>query len=167
MTDGKTTGNDPAPAPSTGKIDRRDRIDLPLCADEPSSPGTRRYQRVIDQGYRLLNQQKEYEKKEKEHKEGQRRRKPKKPPQPTLYQKVRIEHLIGKYYQSQNMLGEAAEHFRRAAELALKIPDLALYAQLKHYGKPRMHQRRSQQTILSGIRGCQRRLERLAQTSIP
>jgi hypothetical protein len=78
-----------------------------------------------------LNQQKEYEKKEKEHKEGRRRRKPKKPPQPTLYQKVRIEHLIGKYYQSQNMLGDAAEHFRRAAELALKIPDLALYAQLK------------------------------------
>ena len=30
------------------------------------------------------------------------------------------------------MLGEAAEHFRRAAELAKQIPDLALYAQLKH-----------------------------------
>ena len=30
------------------------------------------------------------------------------------------------------MLAEAAEHFRRAAELAQQIPDLALYAQLKH-----------------------------------
>ena len=131
MTDGKTTNNDPALGLLPGMIDRRDRMDLPFCEDEPSLPGTRRYQRVIDHGYRLLNQQKEYEKKEKEHKEGQRRRKPKKPPLPTLYQQVRIEHLIGKYYQSQNMLIEAAEHFRRAAELAKQIPDLALYAQLK------------------------------------
>jgi len=132
MTDGDSNGDNSSPAFPPGMIDRRDRINLPLCKDEPSPPGVRRYQRVIDQGYRLLDQKKEYEKKEKEYREKRRTRKPKKPPQMAPYQKVRVEYLIGEYYQSQNMLIEAAEHFRRAAELAQQIPDLALYAQLKH-----------------------------------
>ncbi len=78
-----------------------------------------------------MDQKKEYEKKEKEYREKRSTRKPKKPSQMTPYQKVRVEYLIGEYYQSQNMLYEAAEHFCRAAELAHQIPDLALYAQLK------------------------------------
>ena len=65
MTDGKTTDNDLASGLLPGMIDRRDRIDLPLCEDETSPPGTRRYQRVIDQGYRLLNQKRSTEKGER------------------------------------------------------------------------------------------------------
>lgn len=93
-------------------LDRRDRLKYASCADEPSQPESLLSQRLLDDAYDLLHRGESL-------------------PLP-LYQRVRIEYLNGRYYDAQNMFVAATEHYRRGAELARQIPDLALYAQLKY-----------------------------------
>lgn len=116
--------------------DRRDRLSLSVCKDEPSHPDFASFQLVLDQAYRfkargaladawqLLGR--------KAHLSMSR------------YQTARTEYLSGEYCRSRELLvpeserGEkrallvaAAEHFRLGAEAARQIPDWAMYAQLK------------------------------------
>lgn len=122
-----------------GMIDRRDRLEHPMCADEPTPYPE--YQQVLNQAYDLREQGKISQVfallAAASHL-------PK-----TLYQEVRTEFLLGEYYKaqdqvkepaqqsepipttSQDFLGEATDHYARGADIAGGIPDLALVAQLK------------------------------------
>ncbi|HEY1387756.1 MAG TPA: hypothetical protein VGF38_04360 [Ktedonobacterales bacterium] len=123
------------------RLDRRDRLDLAACADEPSADPV--YQPILDAAY--------------DHKNKKRRklgkvyrllmRKKRLPMSP--YQRVRTEYLIAEYYRElayeldklgapevereDDPFGQAADHYRQAAEIAREIPDAALVAQLKAY----------------------------------
>lgn len=119
-----------------GQADRRDRLSLSVCEDEPTHPDFASFQLVLDQAYRfnargslvdawqLLGR--------KAHLSMSR------------YQRARTEYLSGEYCRSQELLlpeskrdekrallVEAAEHFRHGAEAARLIPDWAMYTQLK------------------------------------
>src|SRR5262249_9380448 len=121
------------------QLDRRDRLDYPSCADEPFADPV--YQRIIDAAY--VHKGKKRRKLGKVYRLLMRnRRLPMSP-----YQRVRSEYLIAEYYREldreldkrgvpeaereDDPLGQAADHFRCAAEIADEIADGALVAQLK------------------------------------
>lgn len=121
-----------------GRLNRRDRLEYPMCEDEPSDAA---YQPILDTAYAfkyeknlrlgnvydLLEQNKHLDM--------------------SLYQKVRTEFLFAEYFmevdseldargvpdyeRDQDPVGKAIEHYRLAADIAWEIPDRALYAQLK------------------------------------
>lgn len=116
--------------------DRRDRLSLSVCDDEPWHPDCASFQLILDQAYsfkargsladawRLLRR--------KAHLSM------------SHYQTARTEYLAGEYCRSQELLlpeserdekrvllVKAAEHFRLGAEAARLVPDWAMYAQLK------------------------------------
>jgi hypothetical protein len=113
MSDDRINDDDqPTAAESKALIDRRDRLEHPMCADEPSRPEFLDFQPILYEMYAFLDQNKRL--------------------RLSPYQKVRVEYLFGWYYEAQKFLGEAADHYRRGAKVAQQIPDWALCAQLKH-----------------------------------
>ncbi|HKW23560.1 MAG TPA: hypothetical protein VJO13_19420 [Ktedonobacterales bacterium] len=121
------------------RLDRRDRLGYALCADEPSAVPA--YQLILDEAYAHKNK--------KRRKLGKvyrllmrNKRLPMSP-----YQGIRTEYLFAEYYREldreldnlgvpevereDDPLGQAADHYRRAAEIADEIADEALVAQLK------------------------------------
>lgn len=121
------------------RLDRRDRLNFASCEDEPSADLV--YQPILDAAYA--------------HKSKKRRklgkvfrllmRNQRLPMSP--YQRIRTEYLIAEYYleldramdkrgvpeaeREDDPLGQAADHYRRAAEIAGAVEDGALVAQLK------------------------------------
>jgi hypothetical protein len=123
------------------RLDRRDRLDYPSCADEPSADAD--YQLILDVAYAHKNK--------KRRKLGKvyrllmrNKRLPMAP-----YQRVRTEYLIAEYFREldreldkhgvpeidreDDPLGQAVDHYCRAAEIADEIADGALVAQLKAF----------------------------------
>jgi hypothetical protein len=123
----------------TVRLDRRDRLDYPSCADEPSADSV--YQLILDDAYAH-----KYKKRRKLGKVYRLLMRNKRLPM-SPYQRVRTEYLIAEYYleldreldkrgvpeaeREDDPLGQAANHYRRAAEIASAIEDGALVAQLK------------------------------------
>lgn len=121
------------------RVDRRDRLSFAACADEPSADPV--YQPILDAAYA--------------HKSKKRRKLGKvyrllvrnKHLPMSPYQRVRSEYLIAEYFleldreldkrgvpeaeREDDPLGQAADHYRRAAEIASAVEDGALVAQLK------------------------------------
>ena len=119
-------------------LERRDRTKHPYCVGEPRNPDPT-FQAILDQAYALIDEHRIEE------------------VYPLLmqhthlaslpYQETRSEFLFGEYFvaadreldeqhvpyheRDQNFLGQAADHYARAAAIAWEIPDVALYAQLK------------------------------------
>ena len=134
MSDGQSGASD-----SSGMIDRRDRLEQPMCADEPTP--FPEYQEVLNQAYDLRERGKISQVfallAAAAHLPM------------TQYQEVRTAFLLGEYYKAQDQvkepaqqsgpnptanqdfLGEAADHYARGADIARGIPDLAVVAQLK------------------------------------
>ena len=123
----------------TVRLDRRDRLVYALCADELSAIPA--YQLILDEAYAHKNK--------KRRKLGKvyrllmrNKRLPMSP-----YQRIRTEYLTAEYYREldreldtrgvseaereDDPLGQAADHYRCAAEIADEIADGALVAQLK------------------------------------
>lgn len=122
-------------------MDRRDRLKYPSCEDEQSHPEyDPAYQLILDEAYTHKNK--------KRRKLGKvfellvrNQRLPMSP-----YQRIRTEYLFGEYYREWELeldklgvpdheraddpLGQAANHYRDAADIARGIPNGALAAQL-------------------------------------
>ncbi|HEU4785166.1 MAG TPA: hypothetical protein VFS83_17645 [Ktedonobacterales bacterium] len=121
-------------------MDRRDRLKYPSCEVEPTDPTCDAYQLVLDAAYAHKNK--------KRRKLGKvfslLMRKQHLPMSP--YQRARSEYLFAEYYReldreldkrgvpdharADDPLGQAANHYRQAADIARGIPDGALAAQL-------------------------------------
>jgi hypothetical protein len=121
------------------RLDRRDRLEYAVCADEPSADPV--YQSILDAAYA--------------HKHKKRRKLGRvfrlltrnRHLSMSSYQRVRTEYLLAEYYvevdheldrrgvpegeREDDPFGQAANHYARAAEVAGEIPDGALVAQLK------------------------------------
>ena len=93
-------------------IDERNRLTRPSFPDEPLRHKYLPYQRILDEVYKLQADNQ--------------------PIPMSLYQIARTEYLIGMYCAMQKLIGDAADHYARGAKAAERIPDWALYAQLKH-----------------------------------
>src|SRR5512146_1931656 len=122
-------------------MDRRDRLNYPSCEDESSAPAFDAYQLVLDAAYAHKNK-----KRRKLGKVYQLLMRNKRLPM-SSYQRIRTDYLIAEYYgeldreldtrgvpeveREDDPLGQAADHYRRAAEIADEIADGALVAQLK------------------------------------
>lgn len=134
-----------------GIKDRRDRFAYSWCADEPSLPLLLDYQRILDKAYEYKNNgrlDRAYAILTK----AASKRLP-----VSYYQIARTEYLLGEYFRERDAhplvrrrrkssslstaadnqteqpppLAQAADHFCRGAAAARRIPDWALYAQLK------------------------------------
>ncbi len=119
-------------------VDRRDRLSFASCADEPSVEPV--YQPILDAAYAHKSK-----KRRKLGKVYQLLMRNKHLPM-APYQRIRTEYLIAEYYleldrdldkrgvpeaeREDDPLGQAADHYRRAAEIASDIADGALVAQL-------------------------------------
>ncbi len=118
-------------------MDRRDRLKYPSCEDELSDPA---YQRILNEAYAHKN--KKWRKLGKVYELLLRnQRLPMFP-----YQRIRTEYLFGEYYRERELeldkrgipdyeraddpLGQAADHYRQAADIARSISDGVLVAQL-------------------------------------
>lgn len=121
------------------RVDRRDRLNFASCADEPSADPV--YQPILDEAYAHKNK-----KRRKLGKVYRLLMRNKHLPM-SPYQRIRAEYLIAEYYREldreldkrgvpeaereDDPYGLAADHYRRAAEIASDIADGALVAQLK------------------------------------
>lgn len=121
------------------RLDRRDRLDYASCADEPSADQV--YQLILDAAYAHKN--KKRRKLGKVYRLLMRNQHLSMSP----YQRIRTEYLFGEYYREldreldnrgvleaereDDPLGQAVDHYCRAAEIAAEIADGALVAQLK------------------------------------
>jgi len=121
------------------RLDRRDRLDYASCADESSVDLA--YQLILDEAY--AHKSKKRRKLGKVYRLLMRNRHFQMSP----YQRIRTEYLIAEYYRELDLeldklgvpeaereddpLGQAADHYRAAAEIAGSIEDGALVAQLK------------------------------------
>lgn len=121
------------------RLDRRDRLSFASCADEPSADLA--YQLILDAAY--AHKSKKRRKLGKVYRLLMRnKRLPMSP-----YQRIRTEYLIAEYFleldreldkrgvpeaeREDDPLGQSADHYCRAAEIAGAIEDGALVAQLK------------------------------------
>lgn len=107
------------------KNDKRNRTAHAHCADEPDNHVLKAFQQHLDSAYGY--------KKEKRLDLAKRlldqhniRQLP-----VSLYQIARAEFLIGLYHAEQGDLAQAANYYSHAAEAARRVPDWALFAQLK------------------------------------
>ncbi len=121
------------------RLDRRDRLNFASCADEPSADPV--YHPILDAAY--AHKYKKRRKLGKVYRLLTRNKHLSMSP----YQRVRTEYLTAEYYleldreldkrgvpeaaREDDPLGQAADHYRRAAEIASAIGDGALVAQLK------------------------------------